>query len=458
MPADDRERSFENALASHLRADGSAGAQDNACADADVLAAYHEGSLEPDQIASLKTHLTTCTRCQEILALLGATDEIPIAATKTAPAGTAGPKANVRVLPPHRPTVWRWVAPAGALAAALLVWVAVRENNPLSLPSKKPTLDANRMEPAQDLRLPPASIAPPPDSALRGKASSDSLQPLSVQPQSKVARRANELPQGLLKQKDLSSAATKSAASENFDKLADSSLDARLTADPGISAEVTKNQLLKSDAKSDSKEKSASSESRVRQDARSAASLQPALEPQRNAVATVAPAAPPAPVAGAAVGGVLAESAPATGRMTQQQEIEGISLYKRKAEMRLANSIAEVTVSAPGGQDSWRAGQAGVIEFSVDAGKTWTLQPSGVVTDLLAGSATSDKICWIVGRAGTILRTTDGGAHWQKIRPPTQDDFRAVFAVDGRQATVSADSGKYQTTDGGSTWHKLPTQ
>jgi hypothetical protein len=272
-----------------------------------------------------------------------------------------------------------------------------------------------------------------------------------------VARRANELPQGLLKQKDLSSAATKSAASENFDKLADSSLDARLTADPGISAEVTKNQLLKSDAKSDSKEKSASSESRVRQDARSAASLQPALEPQRNAVATVAPAAPPAPVAGAAVGGVLAESAPATGRMTQQQEIEGISLYKRKAEMRLANSIAEVTVSAPGGQDSWRAGQAGVIEFSVDAGKTWTLQPSGVVTDLLAGSATSDKICWIVGRAGTILRTTDGGAHWQKIRPPTQDDFRSVFAVDGRQATVSAASGKYQTTDGGSTWHKLPT-
>jgi len=454
MPADDRERSFENALASHLRADGSAGAQPNSCADPEVLAAYHEGSLEPEQIASVKTHLTACTRCQEILALLGATDEIPTAATNTAPAGIAAPKANVRVLPARRPTVWRWVAPAGALAAALLVWVAVHENNSLSIPAKKPTLDANRTEPAQDLRLPPAAMAPPPDSTLRGKVSSDSLLPLRADPQAKVARRANELPQGILKQKDLSSAAKKSAASENFDELADSSLHSRRNADLGR-AEAAKNEAAKTDAKSESKEKSADANARVRRDAPSADSLQPALEPQPGAMASVTPAAPPSPVAGASIGGVLAESAPVSGRVTQQQEIEGMSRYKRKAEMRLANSIAEVTISAPDGQVSWRVGQAGVIEFSSDAGKTWTMQPSGVIADLLGGSAASDKVCWIVGRAGTILRTTDGGAHWQKLRPPTQDDLRSVFAVDARQATVSPANAKYQTTDGGITWHKL---
>jgi len=130
----------------------------------------------------------------------------------------------------------------------------------------------------------------------------------------------------------------------------------------------------------------------------------------------------------------------------------------KKSEVRLANSIGEVTISAPGGQVSWRAGQAGIIEFSADAGKSWTVQPSGVISDLLSGSAPSDKVCWIVGRGGTVLRTTDGGAHWQKIRPPSQEDLHYIFAVDARQATVSLASGKYQTTDGGITWKKLPPE
>jgi photosystem II stability/assembly factor-like uncharacterized protein len=132
-----------------------------------------------------------------------------------------------------------------------------------------------------------------------------------------------------------------------------------------------------------------------------------------------------------------------------------MSPFERKAQMRLANSIGEVTILAPGGRVSWRVGEAGIIEFSSDAGKTWTLQPSGVTTDLLAGSAPSDKVCWIVGRSGTILRTTDGGAHWQKVRPPTPGDLRSVFAADARQATVSPANGTYQTTDGGVTWNEL---
>jgi photosystem II stability/assembly factor-like uncharacterized protein len=142
----------------------------------------------------------------------------------------------------------------------------------------------------------------------------------------------------------------------------------------------------------------------------------------------------------------------------QQRAIGNLSGVNSTAEMRLAKSVGAVNISAPDGQVSWRAGQAGVIEFSSDAGKTWTLQPSGVIADLLAGSAPSDKICWIVGRSGTVLRTTDGGKHWRKLRPPAQDDLRSVFAVDARQATVSATNGAYQTMDGGATWTKLPPE
>jgi photosystem II stability/assembly factor-like uncharacterized protein len=123
--------------------------------------------------------------------------------------------------------------------------------------------------------------------------------------------------------------------------------------------------------------------------------------------------------------------------------------------LRLANALTGVAISAPGGLVSWQVGQTGYIEFSSDAGKTWTLQLSGVRTDLLGGSAPSEKVCWIVGRAGTILRTTDGGAHWQKVQSPTQEDIHSVVAQDARQASISLTNGVYQTTDAGVTWNKL---
>jgi hypothetical protein len=459
MSAKDRERSFENALASHLRADGSAAAQRSACADAELLAAFHEGSLAPEQVTLLKMHRTGCSRCQEILAQLEAMEEIPVAAANIMPEAMAAAKTGVRVLPVRRPTVWRWMAPAGALAAALLVWVAVHENSLFSGPAKAPTLDAKRAEIAKDLSSSRSPVTPPTsgDAAQIDKArSSQAFDALPTAPPSNIAGVPKKLPQLLLKRKDLSSAREKSAASESFDQLADSPLTSRVTPNVGTSAEVAKNQGAKTDAKPESKEKAANATIRVRREAPSADSLQPASEP--GAMATAASAAPPAPVLDGSMGGVLSESAPVSGRATQQQETSPMPRYRQQVKVRLANSIGEVTVSAPNGQASWRVGQAGVIEFSADAGKTWTLQPSGVITDLLGGSAASDKVCWIVGRAGTILRTIDGGAHWQKIRPPIQDDFRSVFAVDARQATVSPANGKYQTIDGGITWQKLPPE
>ena len=132
-----------------------------------------------------------------------------------------------------------------------------------------------------------------------------------------------------------------------------------------------------------------------------------------------------------------------------------MSKFSEKAKMRLAKSLGEVTIAAPGGIVSWRVGQAGIIDFSSDAGKTWTLQPSGVTTDLLGGSAPTDKVCWIVGGSGTILRTTDAGQHWQKLRAPVQEDILTVVAEGTLRATVSLTNGSYQTTDGGATWNKV---
>ena len=73
MPAEDRDRQFENALARQLRADA---AGDSACLDPELLAAYHQRMLSPEEMIVAKEHVVSCGRCQEILAQLEATDHV----------------------------------------------------------------------------------------------------------------------------------------------------------------------------------------------------------------------------------------------------------------------------------------------------------------------------------------------------------------------------------------------
>jgi hypothetical protein len=438
MPSDDRERKFENALASHVRANSSAGVSHNPCADAEMLAAYHQDLLPPEQIASLKTHVTDCSRCQEILGLLEATDELVVAPVEILRAAAAATPA-VRILPSRKPTLWRWVAPAGALAATLLVWISVRENNSLRIPPQVPTASL-KAETAKDLPSPKPQALPQSSSAAQAApaAPTDTLNALTAAPDSKIDASRRFRTQAFLKQKESASEEKKSRA-DDFTQFLEKSPDS----DASLA--------LDSNARSDARAKAAT-------DKRDALVVSPSPQLSGGAVAGAIASAPapqpPAPEPGQlskANASLSAAEAPAV----QRQELQNLPAAKRNPEMRLANAISEVIISAPGDRVSWRIGPAGLIDFSADAGKTWILQPSGVIADLLAGSAPSEKVCWIVGRAGTILRTTDGGAHWQKVRSPTQDDIRSVAAQDARHATILLADASYQTTDAGATWNKL---
>jgi hypothetical protein len=455
MPSDNRERSFEDALAAHLRA-GAKRIPHAECSDAETLAAYHEGSLAAEQVASLKTHLTSCERCQQILTALEATDEIAAPAVNVALQPAAAAKPGVHVLPGRKTALWQWVAPAGALAAALLVWVAVHENTSSIIPAKAPsaTHDARQAETVSP--LPPASrTVPPPsgDSTSSTGTSSDLQQNLPATPPPKIAGLLRERSQTLSKQKDSPTAAKKSDVPPDVDLFADSlpnrddSLHRKESS--ALSLEAQNQTVMIEPDKAKMEDKIVNG----RRDA-APSPKPPPLALERSASATPVPSAPAPPPARAQVS---TQSVEVAGEIAQQQEMGGMSRFKQN-EVRLASSLAEVTISAPGGKVSWRVGQAGIIEFSPDAGKSWTVQPSGVISDLLGGSAPSDKVCWIVGRTGTVLRTTDAGMHWQKLHAPSQQDLHSVFAVDVRQATVSSGNAKFQTTDGGLTWKKLPPE
>jgi hypothetical protein len=90
----------------------------------------------------------------------------------------------------------------------------------------------------------------------------------------------------------------------------------------------------------------------------------------------------------------------------------------------------------------------------------WQIEESHTTSDLRGIHALGNGIAWASGTEGTVLRTTDDGALWQRCAPPPDAealDFRGIQAFDADTAVVMS-SGKgdlsrlYKTTDGCVTW------
>src|SRR5580698_649242 len=100
------------------------------------------------------------------------------------------------------------------------------------------------------------------------------------------------------------------------------------------------------------------------------------------------------------------------------------------------------------------------------AQQVWQMQDSGTTASLRGIDSVDGTVAWASGAEGTVLNTTDGGAHWQKCAVPDAAtdgatlDFRGVQAWDASTAIVMASgpgdkSRLYKTTDGCGTWNLL---
>ena len=444
MGHDDRERNFEKALARNLRMNAAvAGAPKKVCADAEVLAAYHEQRLDSEQLTIWKAHISGCPRCMGILANLGATDEIPFhesqAVTRLAqpielgysPARTA------------RQARWLWLAPVGALAAGLLAWVVVHQR------------PIDQVEVAKNQQ--PAASVP---SDITRSASAPSTEERSVS----GAPAQGKLNAAIRRDEDRSKSQARTDESKSLRLTSPAPSPQAPKRTDALNAVVAPPGIGREQHRGDKNDGAVAGQRQNPNNQPSDFAFAPAVKLQ--APAPALPAKPSASTETVEVTTAAPESSVAAHKKEvagmeamqsrqQPERLAGRSLYKVEPGVRLASTTDATTISAPGGPVRWRVGPAGIIEYSSDAGANWSLQPSGVVADLLSGSAPSDKICWIVGRAGTILRTLDGGTHWQQVHAPVEDDVISIFAVNGQEATVSVAQGSYKTMDGGATWNKL---
>ena len=93
------------------------------------------------------------------------------------------------------------------------------------------------------------------------------------------------------------------------------------------------------------------------------------------------------------------------------------------------------------------------IERSEDGGTTWRVTRQNPGDGLTAGSAPSNEVCWFVGRAGRVLRTTNGGATFTDVSLTEPLDLASVAAVDAANAMIySVEGRRFRTADGGRTW------
>lgn len=109
----------------------------------------------------------------------------------------------------------------------------------------------------------------------------------------------------------------------------------------------------------------------------------------------------------------------------------------------------------------------GLFIFSVLAIHTalaqFAIQESHTTSNLRGIHSLNQSLAWASGSDGAVLRTQDGGSHWQKCATPPGGeklDFRGVWAWDASVAEVmSAGPGEqsrlFRTTDGCLHWTEL---
>ena len=99
----------------------------------------------------------------------------------------------------------------------------------------------------------------------------------------------------------------------------------------------------------------------------------------------------------------------------------------------------------------------GIIFYSsVTVFGQWSVANSGTTNNLNGVYLLDSGIAFVVGDAGTILKSTDAGATWAPLLSGTTNILHEVYFFDGNQGVVVGDQGLIlRTTDGGAMWQSV---
>ncbi len=114
-------------------------------------------------------------------------------------------------------------------------------------------------------------------------------------------------------------------------------------------------------------------------------------------------------------------------------------------------------------QNGWVVGPKGMMLASTDGGLTWRVASNGIADNITDIKMVSRAFGYAVTRNAYVLRTRDGGAHWDlrhlKVTGNVFGHAEGLQAIDvvDEQFAVAAGLGGivFKTTDGGETWQPI---
>jgi hypothetical protein len=429
-----------------------------ACVDAEVLAGWVEGALSAPAARSVEAHLSSCERCQSVLATLSlAQSEV---------AGATPPATPARF---WQQWSMKWLAPVAAGLGAVIVWALVRPDTTLGPPTS-----VARVEESDKAAAPEAVFerdAPPGLTAGQGQQ-----QPAAAA--AKMMKSVSAEGQGRQQVSGQAPAAVPPQVG--------------VTASAPVELSVRRDNFSTFRALPPNAVPSASAETDAR--ARQVGAAAPAEAPRaENSVAVVGgvtpvqtqsaervvtleqqPAAPAPFVRGTptfpeastvavefgvgaqpTIGFASRTNGPPLGAAAGRGGGGGRAVGAPAAPAPPPpGSVADARVEAPAprGTFIWRVLVTGRVERQPVGSVSWSPVELPQATFVAAGASPSTVVCWLVGRGGLVLRSTDGET-FVRVTAPVSADLVSVTATSALAArVVTADGRAFATTDGGATW------
>jgi len=418
-------------------------------------------------LGSVQQHIAACGRCQGILGLLKNSDAVELQApaenasklqtpeeivmdpqasisatgalgvgyVSGLPRDAAAPSSTTQPQPARLPQdisrgrysrTLRWTAPAGAIAAGLLIWLAAHENNRVERRALENVEVAQEQPAEQELRKERSAPLPaaPPSGTASDSAPVSPQRAYSTEEQHNPKRGAGATRESKMPAKRAENSVADEARADN--------LQVGAAASP---VDGAGNPTVKPPSAAPANTATSSTDARTQE----------------------APSANNGADLSAKQSAVPSDKREKTGEdsvATSSQQVEVESHHELLPSFRRSTGFGIPTIVAPSGMVLWRLHGNGVVERSIDGGITWTRQNTGGKFELLSGSAPGDNMCWVVGGGGTILRTVDGGGHWSKLASPVTGEISGIRAMDALHATLLDTNGQvsFKTSDGGLTW------
>jgi hypothetical protein len=134
------------------------------------------------------------------------------------------------------------------------------------------------------------------------------------------------------------------------------------------------------------------------------------------------------------------------------------SAFAPDAKVDASRAAANAMVLSKTSGPRWTLTPDGVLQRSLDAGKTWETVHISDNANFRVVSALGSDI-WVGGTAGALYHSRDAGQHWEQVTPaaggnPLTADITALEFIDAEHGKVSTTNGIWTTSDAGQTWQK----